>query len=88
MLRRVIAEIEQAAGPLTLAELSRRTGVEPGALDGMLRWWERRGRIEAAETTLPVSCSGTVCRDACTGLDACPYIARLPRTYSLSPPRS
>ena len=83
MLRRVLAEIHQAPGPLTLAELSRRTGVEPGALDGMLRWWERRGRITAGEPALPATCRGTICGDACPGIDACPYIARLPLTYAV-----
>ena len=38
-------EIENEDGPITVKELSRRLDIEEGALGGMLRFLERKGRL-------------------------------------------
>ena len=45
MLSRILKGFEQARGPLDLNELSRRTGVERSALDGMLEFLVRKGKL-------------------------------------------
>ena len=45
MLSRILKEFEGAEGPLDLNELSRRLGVERSALDGMLEYLVRKGRL-------------------------------------------
>jgi hypothetical protein len=52
MLRQILAEFHQAAGPLCLDDLSRKLDVETSALDGMLQTLVRAGRLlELAPTT-------------------------------------
>ncbi len=45
MLSRILKGFEQARGPLDLNELSRRMGVERSALDGMLEFLVRKGKL-------------------------------------------
>ena len=45
MLSRILQEFERAEGPLDLNELSRRLGVERSALDGMLEYLVRKGKL-------------------------------------------
>ena len=82
MLNQVLQEIEAAQGPLDLNELSRRLDVERGALDGMIQFWVRKGRLvddldESDSVCATGSCSG------CSGPQGCPYTMTMPRTYSL-----
>ncbi len=84
MLKQVLQEVEAAQGPLDLNELSRRLNVERGALDGMVQFWIRKGRLvddldesDSACATTTGSCSG------CSGPQGCPYTLTMPRTYSL-----
>lgn len=45
MLSRILKGFEQARGPLDLNELSRRMGVERSALNGMLEFLVRKGKL-------------------------------------------
>jgi hypothetical protein len=52
MLRQILAEFQQAAGPLCVDELSRKLEVEVSALDGMLQTLVRNRRLlEISPTT-------------------------------------
>jgi hypothetical protein len=90
MLHEVLRLIETAGGPLTVAELSRRLGIAPGALEGMLEFWARKGRLVVDGGTA-AACSGSCMAGAsgcggCSGAAGCPFMARLPRSYSVAPP--
>ena len=52
MLKQVLREIETAQGPITVRALSRKLGVEPNALEGMIQFWVRKGRIQDDDATL------------------------------------
>ena len=45
MLSRILEEFEQAGGPATLAEIGRRLEVERSALEGMLQFLVRKGKL-------------------------------------------
>ena len=45
MLRQVLETLEQAQGPIPLDELSRQLGIEHSALEGMVSFWVRKGRL-------------------------------------------
>jgi DNA-binding IclR family transcriptional regulator len=45
MLSQILKEFKESGGTIDLAELSRRLGVEPSALDGMLEVLVRRGKL-------------------------------------------
>lgn len=88
MLREVLRIVETADGPISLADVSKQLGIDPGVLDGMLDYWVRKGRL-VVDNRSAASCH-TACLDAgcgcgsCSGVDGCPFIARLPKTYSIA----
>ena len=45
VLHQVLSELESAKGPVDLNELGRKLGVERSALDGMIAFWVRKGRL-------------------------------------------
>jgi hypothetical protein len=68
-LREVLCAFEQAQGPMSLDDLSRRLGVDRGTLDAMLDFWVRKGRLrEVNPSQLPEGCA------ACSGADGCPFV--------------
>ncbi len=81
MLREVLQAVEEADGPITLNELSRRLQLDAGVIEAMLEHWARKGKINvdrdsgAACARMPVTCS---CGSNPGGGD-CPFMARLPR---------
>jgi hypothetical protein len=82
MLRQVLMMVEAAKGPITLAELGRQLNIAPGALEGMLAHWARKGRLTVAGEFGPgeaKACAGSCF--SCGGSAACPFMARLPRTF-------
>jgi hypothetical protein len=90
MLREVLRLIETACGPITLAELSRQLGIDPGALEGMLEFWARKGRL-VVDGGSAAACSGSCMAGAshcggCSGAAGCPFMARLPRSYVMAQP--
>lgn len=88
MLRELLRLIETTGGPITVAELSRRLGIDPGALEGMLEFWARKGRLVVDGGA---ACSGSCMAGSshcggCSGAAGCPFMARLPRSYSVAQP--
>ncbi len=71
MLEEIMKEVERAGGPLTVKELSDRVGVEQSALEGMLDFLERKGRLsvyrpgEDSPECDAVSCVECVFRSSC-----------------------
>jgi hypothetical protein len=85
MLRQVLQEIEAAPGTVNLNTLAHKLGVERSALEGMIQFWVRKGRLQddqAAAAALQV-CDGGSCGPSCAGAQGCPFIVNLPRTYSV-----
>lgn len=89
MLLRVLQAVESADGPVTLADLSRRLDIVPSALEGMLAYWAGKGRLVVdgrSTAACAKSCSVASCScGSCSGIDGCPFMARLPRSYALPP---
>jgi hypothetical protein len=86
VLKQVLDAIETATGPVHVGELSQRLGVERSALEGMIAYWVRKGRLldsDAAGT----ACVPTIghCGASCTGVMDCVFIAKMPKSYSVSP---
>jgi predicted Zn-ribbon and HTH transcriptional regulator len=71
MLDDIIRELENSRGPVTVAELARRLDIEQGALEGMLEFLERKGKLsvyrpgEGCEDCGVVSCASCVFSPAC-----------------------
>ena len=87
MLNRLLHEFEIAAGPLNLNDLARRLNVERGALEGMIEFWVRKGRISDSQISAkvaPPQCSGLSCAASCSGAETCPFVAKLPRQFTLN----
>ncbi len=80
MLRQVLQTVEAAEGPITLSELSRRLDIAPGALAGMLEHWAQRGRLTVESGAASPCADGGGC-GSCSGAMACPFVARLPRSF-------
>lgn len=62
MLQQVLQAFEHASGPVSLDELSRELGIERSALEGMIAFWVRKGRLKdnsgsCGSTGLGCSCS-------------------------------
>ena len=79
MLNQLLHEFETAAEPVNLNDLARRLSVEQSALEGMIQFWVRKGRISDSKTGVKVSCAAS-----CPGADSCPFTAKLPRQFTLN----
>jgi hypothetical protein len=80
MLQLILQEIESAGGVINLADLSRKLDVEPSALEGMLEFWVRKGRLESSSH----GCStNLICGGSCGGARGCPFVIQMPHTFSL-----
>ncbi len=79
MLHQVLQAFETATGPVSLDELSRELGIERGALEGMIAFWVRKGRLQDS--------AGTVCSGSCGSCGAapggCTFNQSAPRTITL-----
>lgn len=83
MLNQVLHEITNASEPLSLTVISSRLGVERGALEGMLDYWVRKGRLKD-DDALPVGAhSAGSCGPSCGGANSCSFVAKMPKSYSL-----
>jgi len=68
-------------------ELAAKVGVSVAALDGMLAVLVAKGILAGTELDSFadfVACSGTSCGTTCVGLDACPFVVDVPKTYSFA----
>jgi len=64
MIRRILAGLRR--GPTTVGELSRKLGIEQGALEQMLRFMARKGLIrELHAECVPAGCAGCPCAGRC-----------------------
>jgi hypothetical protein len=61
MLYQILEALEAANGLVSLNELSRQLQIEPGALEGMIAFWVRKGRLK---DTAVSGCAGS--RRGCT----------------------
>ncbi len=91
MLHAILHELQTASGPMTLRQLSRRLGVQESALEGMIQFWVRKGRLAVDEGAGGVTemrvCSGIVCGlRSCPGPGACPLTLKTPARFRLSVP--
>lgn len=88
MLREVLQAVEVAEGPITLNELSSKLELDPRVLDGMLEHWSRRGKL-VVDGARKTACAGNVTPARCSCGSAtdkanCPFLIRLPKSYSIS----
>lgn len=85
MLQQVLHEVKAAKGAINLNELARQLGIDRSALDGMIEFWVRKGRLKAddlAPAEPHAACSS--CAGSCPGPQGCPFVLTMPRTYSLN----
>jgi hypothetical protein len=75
-LRRVLQAFEEADTSIRLDVLSRNLGIDPGTLDSMIQHWIRKGRIKEVR----METGGCYTCDVQT---ECPFVMRLPRSYTL-----
>jgi hypothetical protein len=83
MLQAVLAALQSAESPLHVAELSRQLNIERSALDGMIAYWVRKGRLvvgDSAETVCSPTAGG--CGASC-GVASCPFTAKMPKTVTV-----
>ena len=94
MLNQVLHEIENTRGTVNLSDLSRKLGIERSALDGMMAFWVRKGRLRdddadlAAAVAVMPTCASASCGGSCPGMAACPFVAKMPKTYSIPAQKS
>ena len=76
MLRQILRELEMVRGAVDINYLSSKLGIERSALDGMIDYLVRKGRLQdddqGSATTL--SCISHGCVLSCGGSQACPFI--------------
>lgn len=81
MLYQVLEAIERANGPVSLDELSQRLQIEPGALEGMIAFWVRKGRLK--DTAIAGCGSGRGC--TCSAYPSgCAFSVTGPRVITLA----
>jgi hypothetical protein len=86
MLKKVLDEVKNASGAVDLNGLAKKLGIERSALDGMVQFWVRKGRLtddDLAEDNQPFDACGS-CAGSCPGPKSCPFVFTAPRTYSLT----
>ncbi|MEA3511294.1 MAG: FeoC-like transcriptional regulator [Actinomycetota bacterium] len=86
VLDRLIDELRTERGPIRSSDLARRIGVSEPALGGMIDVLTAKGVLSARSDSAEgeaIACSGVACGTTCVGLDACPFIANVPDTYTL-----
>ena len=88
MLRQVLREIESAGRPVSLNDLGLKLGIEQSALEGMIAYWVHKGKLQDYEEALEAvmgACKGGSCGGSCPGPGSCPFVMKMPRTFSLAP---
>ena len=82
MLKLVLQSIESSKGPVHVAELSQRLGIERSALVGMIDYWVRKGRLYDSDGAACAPSTGH-CSTSCTGAANCPFVAKMPKMYEI-----
>jgi len=86
VLDQLVEELRAERGPIRSTDLARRIGVSEPALGGMIDVLTAKGVLSAPSESLEgeaIACSGVACGATCVGLEACPFIANVPDTYTL-----
>jgi len=83
MLNQILQEIKTSKGPMSLPALSHKLGIERGALEGMLMYWVRKGRLKEDNSQASDVCKSGYCGSSCTRTENCPFITQMPKSYSL-----
>jgi len=86
MLNQVLREIKMAKGPITIHELSRKMGVEPNAMEGMIHFLVHKGLLQDDDTVKKCNMDSGACSASSCRTSDCVFIAKMPKTYSI--PRS
>lgn len=82
MLKQVLRAFEETQEPMSLADLALRLGVDQPALEGMLEYWVRKGRLRDEQRRPRSACGG--CSMSCgSGAEECAFAGKPPRIYSL-----
>jgi hypothetical protein len=87
MLQQVLDEIKSAGGTINLNELAGKLNIEPGALEGMVQFWIRKGRLKETDVTrgpAGQACNTASCACSCPGPQGCPFVMTPPRTLSIT----
>ena len=86
MLHAILHEIQTTSQPVTLRELSRKLNVQPTALEGMIAFWVRKGRLvvdEGLGRASEIRVCGKTCLRSCPGPSRCPLVSAPLTTYTL-----
>jgi len=86
MLKQVLTELENAESALNLNELSRKLGIERSALEGMIAYMVQKGKLQDDERAQDITmglCNAGSCGGSCPGPQGCPFVVKMPRTFSL-----
>jgi hypothetical protein len=87
VLTQVLQELESAQGPASLDDLSRKLGVERTALEGMIAFWVRKGRLKQDYVAaLAGPCAADGCDSTCPQAPGCRWLTNLPCSFSLPKP--
>jgi hypothetical protein len=82
ILQQVLYELESSRGPVNLNDLSRKLGVEPSALAGMIAFLLHKGRLTrgcGSGTTANIDqCSDGNCSALCLAKPVRPELIKLP----------
>lgn len=81
MLYQLLQEIKSAPEPLNLAELAYRLKVEPAALNGMIDFLVKKGRLQRDQVTCATDQPNGAC-GACACSAGCMLAGKIPSTYS------
>ncbi len=81
MVQQVLHALEQAQQPLSLNDLAAQVGVDTGTLEGMLAFWERKGRIVLHDGS---ACMARGC-GGCGSAGGCAFAGTSPRAFLLVP---
>jgi hypothetical protein len=87
MINQVLHEIQTTSGALNMSDLSRKLSVDRTALDGMIQFLVRKGRLvddDAVEAAAMDTCASGSCGGSCPGPSDCTFVAKMPKTYSVS----
>lgn len=79
MLNQVLHALQTADGPISLDELSRRLEIDRGALEGMIAFWVRKGKLRD-ESVCGSRGPGCTCSSHPGG---CTFDRAAPRTISV-----
>lgn len=82
MLKLVLESIEGTKGPVNVAELSQRLGIERSALEGMIAYWVQKGRL-IDDDGMACSPASARCSTSCTGASTCAFVAKMPKSFTV-----